>query len=190
MIDIRIASGGFFMLRILALLLLLPVAQASASTVVAMTLDQMAERAQSIFLGRVTGTRADWNAERTRIYTHVTVEVDRYLKGGGGSKVATVRYMGGTVGGYAAVVPGAPRFEVGEEVLLFCAGGGARIPTVLGMSLGKFTIVADAAGERILKRDISGLILASHRSDSNKPGDPVTRYRLADVESRIREALR
>jgi hypothetical protein len=178
------------MVRILALLLLIPLARASASTVVAMTLDQMAERADSIFLGRVTGTRADWNAERTRIYTYVTVEVDRYLKGGGGSKVATVRSLGGRVGGYAAVVPGSPRFEVGEEVLLFCAGGEARIPTVLGMSLGKFTIVADGAGERILKRDISGLILASHRTDSKRPGDPVMRYRLAEVESRIREALR
>ncbi len=178
------------MLRILVFLILFPVARASASTVVAMTLEQMSERAESIFLGRVTGTRADWNAERTRIYTYVTLEVERYLKGGSGSRVATVRLLGGRVGSYAAVVPGSPRFQVGEEVLLFCAGGGARIPTVLGMSLGKFTIVSDASGERILKRDISGLMLADHRTDTRKPGDPITRYRLSDVESRILEAVR
>ena len=178
------------MLRILALLLLFPATQAAASTVVAMTLEQMSERAESIFLGRVTGTRADWNAERTRIYTYVTLEVDRYLKGGSDSKVATVRLLGGRVGPYLAMVPGTPPFDRGEEVLLFCAGGGARIPTVLGLSLGKFTIVADASGEKIVKRDISGLMLANHRSDARKPGDPVTRYRLSEVESRIQESVR
>ena len=178
------------MLRILALLLLFPAAQAAASTVVAMTLEQMSERAETIFLGRVTGTCADWNAERTRIYTYVTLEVDRYLKGGSDSKVTTVRLLGGRVGPYLAMVPGTPRFDMGEEVLLFCAGGGARIPTVLGMSLGKFTIVADASGEKIVKRDISGLMLANHRTDTRKPGDPITRYRLSEVESRIQEAVR
>jgi len=178
------------MLRILALLLLFPATQAAASTVVAMTLEQMSERAETIFLGRVTGTRADWNAERTRIYTYVTLEVDRYLKGGSDSKVTTVRLLGGRVGPYLAMVPGTPQFDVGEEVLLFCAGAGARIPTVLGMSLGKFTIATDASGEKIVKRDISGLMLANHRTDARKPGDPVTRYRLSEVESRIQEVVR
>lgn len=178
------------MLRILALLLLVPAGRAAASTVVAMSLEQMSERAETIFVGRVTGTRADWNAERTRIYTYVTFEVDRYLKGGGDSKVATVRLLGGRVGPYLAMVPGTPRFDMGEEVLLFCAGGGARIPAVVGMSLGKFTIVTDASGEKVVKRDISGLMLANYRTDSRKPGDPVTRYRLSEVESRIQELVR
>jgi hypothetical protein len=42
----------------------------------------------------------------------------------------------------------------------------------------------------MVKRDISSLMLASYRTDARKPGDPVTRYRLSDVESRIQEALR
>jgi hypothetical protein len=58
------------------------------------------------------------------------------------------------------------------------------------MSLGKFTIVADASGEKIVKRDISGLMLANHRTDARRPGDPVTRYRLSEVESRIQGAVR
>jgi hypothetical protein len=160
--------------------------QASASTVVAMSLEQMTDHAQSIFIGRVAGIRADWNAERTRIYTYVTLEVERYLKGGSGSKSETIRLLGGQVGPYRAVVPGTPAFEVGEDVLLFVAGAGARIPTVLGLSLGKFTIVSEAGGERILKRDISSLMIQDYRTDSRKPGDPVTRYRLSDVESKIR----
>lgn len=174
-----------------ALLLLLPLlfrpqTEAEASTVVAMSLEQMTDRAQTIFLGRVTGTRADWNVERTRIYTYVTLDVDRYLKGGSPSGTETIRLLGGRVGPYLAMVPGTPEFRMGEEVLLFTAGAGARIPTVLGLSQGKFTVVPDVNGERIVKRDITSLMLANYRSDSRKPGDPVNRYRLSEVEARIR----
>jgi hypothetical protein len=173
-------------LVLLLSLAVLGASQASASTVVAMSLEQMTDHAQSIFIGRVAGIRADWNAERTRIYTYVTLSVERYLKGGSGSKMETIRLLGGQVGPYRAIVSGTPLFEVGEDVLLFVAGAGARIPTVLGLSLGKFTIVSEAGGERILKRDISSLMIQDYRTDSRKPGDPVTRYRLSDVESKIR----
>jgi len=128
---------------------------AEAATVVAMSLEQMTDRADLIFTGRVVGKRADWNAERTRIYTLVSFEVDRYLKGGNEARLVTVRLLGGQVGPYLSIMPGTPQFGIGEEVLLFCAGGGARIPSVLGLSLGKFTIVDDGSGERIVKRDIS-----------------------------------
>jgi hypothetical protein len=179
-----------FLLLAAALLGFRPGADAEASTVLAMSLEQMTERADTIFVGRVTGTRADWSSDRTRIYTYVTFEVDEYWKGGSASRVEMVRLLGGRVGPYLALVPGTPQFEEGEEVLVFCAGGGARIPTVLGLSLGKFTVVRGGEGEAIVKRDISSLMVAEHRTDARKPGDPVTRYALRDVESRVREFLR
>jgi hypothetical protein len=101
--------------------------------------------------------------------------------------LATVRLLGGQVGRYISRVPGTPQFGVGEEVLLFCAGHQARIPSVLGLSLGKFTILTGASGERILRRDISTLMLANYSTKSRAPGDPVQRYRLADVAARIAE---
>jgi hypothetical protein len=168
---------------------LAPWSDAEAATVEAMTLDDMAERAETIFVGRVVGTRADWNARRTRIYTYVTLEVKRFLKGGAGESEITVRHWGGEVGAFRAMVPGSPHFIVGEDVLLFCAGTRARVPTVLGLALGKFTLTRDSAGAAILKRDISGLILANYRSDSRPVGTLPTRYRLSEVESRIRAAL-
>lgn len=160
-----------------------------ASTVVAMNLEQMTDRADLIFTGRVIGTRAEWNAQRTRIYTYVTFQVDRYLKGGSDAEVATIRLLGGRVGPYIAVLPGTPQFGMGEDVLLFAAGSGARVPTVLGLSLGKFSITTDGSGERIAKRDISTLMLANYSTKSREPGDPVNRYRLAEMEARIQEYL-
>jgi hypothetical protein len=171
--------------------LLLPQRGAEAGTVLAMNLEQMTDRADVIFVGRVAGQRADWSADRTRIYTYVTFEVDRYLKGGGAqSRQTTVRLLGGQLGPYMVRVPGMPQFTEGEDVLLFCSGAGARIPTVLGMSLGKFTIATNGAGERIVRRDISTLMLANYRTDSRQPGDPVNRYLLADIEGRIHDYLR
>lgn len=177
------------LLIVLATLALRGIA-AEAGTVRAMNLEQMTERANMIFTGQVVGRRAEWNAERTRIYTYVTFEVDRYLKGGNDSRITTVRLIGGQVGRYLVRVPGAPQFTVGEDVLLFCAGEGARIPSVLGLSLGKFTITENSTGERFVKRDISTLMLANYSTASRKPGDPVKRYRLDDVASRIAEYQR
>ncbi len=170
--------------------LMLNLGRSEAGTVRAMNLEQMTDRADMIFTGRVVGKRAEWNAERTRIYTYVTFEVETYLKGGSEARVATVRLLGGRVGRYLAHLPGTPQFGIGEEVLLFCAGQKARVPSVLGLSLGKFTIASNADGERILKRDISTLMLANYSTKSRKPGDPVRRYRLSDVAARIAEYQR
>jgi len=178
---------------VLALALTLPLvfsSTSSAGTVVAMSLNQMIDRADSIFTGRVVGQRAEWNADRTKIHTFVTLEVEDYLKGGTGSRVTTVRLLGGRVGRYIAHLPGNPQFEVGEDVLLFCAGTQARIPSVLGLSLGKFRITADRSGERYIQRDISTLMRKGYSTASRRPGDPVNRYRLADVTERIAEHQR
>lgn len=159
---------------------------AEATTVEPLSLDEMIQRAGFIFVGKAKASRADWNADHTQIYTYVTFEVDRFLKGGSTDREVTLRLFGGRVGDFAALVPGTPQFAPGEDVLLFCVGQGPRTPTVLGLALGKFTIATDARGERILKRDISGLVLANYRTDSRSPGEPVTRYLLTDVESHIR----
>jgi len=173
---------------ILLLVLALPVGL-EAATVEPMTLDQMTQRAEAIFVGQVVGSRAQWNTQRTRIYTYVTLEVERFLKGGGSGREMTIRLWGGQVGPYTSIIPGTPQFIKGEDVLLFCNGSGARVPTLLGLSLGKFTITRDATGEQILKRDISGLVLANYRTDSRPVGTLPTRYRLSEVEARIQSAL-
>jgi len=160
-----------------------------ATTVESLSLDEMIERASFIFIGKAGEARAEWNADHTRIYTYVRFDVERYLKGGAGGRELTLRVPGGQVGEFAALMPGAPQFTPGEDVLLFCSGAQARVPTVLGLALGKFAITRAASGERILKRDVSGLVLADYRTDSRTPDTPVTQYRLSEIEARIRRVL-
>ena len=157
----------------------------TAGTVLPMSLEQMTDRADMILMGRVVGQRAEWNANRTRIYTYVTLEVDHYFKGESSSTTTTIRMLGGQVGPFIAHLPGSPKFSVGEDVLLFCAGQQARIPAVLGLSLGKFSIATSASGEKMVTRDISTLMLANYNTASRRPSDPVQRYRLSELTSKI-----
>ncbi len=184
----RSMNQAWYWLGVISLALV-PNIRVEAATVEAMTLEEMARRADMIFIGRSVGSRADWNAQHTRIYTHTSFEVERFLKGGAGERSMTIRLWGGQLGPLRSVVPGTPDFTNGEQVLLFCVGSGARVLTLLGLALGKFTLTESDAGERILKRDISGLILVNYRTDSIEAGSPPTRYLLSEVESRILAAL-
>ena len=188
----RIVNRAWWLVG-LAVVILTASVPANAATVEAMTLEEMAQRADFIFVGRAVDSRADWNVQRTRIYTYTTFQVERFIKGGtgggSGEKQVTLRLWGGELGPMRSIVPGTPQFAPGEEVLLFCVGSGARIPTLLGLALGKFTLTRDDAGETMLKRDISGLVLANYRTNSQPAGTPPTRYRLSDVEALIDRAL-
>ena len=64
-------------------------------------------------------------------------------------------------------------------------GREARIPSVLGLSLGKFTITTDALRRRVVKRDISTLLLANHNTQLKSLGSPVRRYQLTDIANLI-----
>jgi hypothetical protein len=185
---LRLANGTQ-LIGVIAVTIVAGNLPAEAATVEAMTLQQMAQRADFIFVGRAVSSHADWNVRRTQIYTYTTFEVDRFLKGGTGERQVTLRLWGGQLGPMRAIVPGTPSFAPGEEVLLFCVGSGARIPTLLGLASGKFTLTRDQDGEAILKRDISGLILTNYRTGSQPASTPPTRYRLAEVEARIDQAL-
>ena len=128
-----------------------------ASTVRRLTLSEMAVAADQILVGEVVGITSQVNARRTGIHTYVTIVVEEYLKGGR-RPVVTLRMLGGEAEGYRLVVPGSPAFRLGEEVLVFSDGEAGRVPTVLGMAAGKFTLERNSdTGERVLARSLAGL---------------------------------
>ena len=136
----RIVNRAWWLVG-LAVVLLTASVPANAATVEAMTLEEMAQRADFIFVGRAVDSRADWNVQRTRIYTYTTFQVERFIKGGtgggSGEEQVTLRLWGGELGPMRSIVPGTPQFASGEEVLLFCVGSGARIPDTSGSRSGK-----------------------------------------------------
>ena len=176
---------------LVALALVVMAGGLEASTVRRLTLDEMAVRADQIFTGEVVGIASQLNARRTGIFTFVTIEVDEYLKGGR-RNLLTLRFLGGEAEGYRLVVPGSPVFHLGEEVLVFSDGGAGRIPTVLGMAAGKFTVGRDPeTGGRVLRRSLAGLTFHDAGGVPPAPGAAMSAgpVPLEEVRRAVREAL-
>jgi hypothetical protein len=147
---------------------------------VALPLPQLTAKAGAIVHGTVSDVRSDWNADRTHIFTFITVHVDRYLKGDLGPTI-TVMEFGGTVGGMRQFIAGTPQFTRGEEVVLFLSLHPPMYPAVLALSQGKFSVVADrASGQRLMSRGLYG---ASVRGGRTLPAVPST---LSAFESQVR----
>src|SRR5262245_53779102 len=136
-----------------ALLMTLAAVPARAIVYVSTDFPTLVRDANAIAVGRVVGLEARWNDGRHGIETLVTVEVEQYLKGDLGSLV-TLRTPGGQIGPYLSVMPGAPRFHEGDEVVLFLAGAGPALPHVLGLGQGVFRIAVDGAGRRVVVPEI------------------------------------
>jgi hypothetical protein len=58
----------------------------------------LSEKADVILTGKVLQQKSEWNKNKTRIYTNVTVEVDEYLKGSSEGKNIVITNPGGEVG--------------------------------------------------------------------------------------------
>jgi hypothetical protein len=125
-----------------------------AMTYVATDFPTLVGEARAIAVGRVVSLAPQWKEGRRGIETLLTLEVDQYLKGDLGQFV-TLAVPGGEMGRYRSVMPGAPSFVEGEELVLFLAGDGAGMPHVLGLGQGVFRIMTDRArGARIVVPEI------------------------------------
>ncbi|MCK4340938.1 MAG: hypothetical protein KAY37_04365 [Phycisphaerae bacterium] len=107
-----------------------------------LSLADLTQRANSIIVGTVTGMEPRWNADQTRIYTHVTIIPDDalggYVKGQPRDQLTLIQ-LGGKIGDSELIVEQAPPFVVGEKVLVFVRQMSAG-PGVVGWFQGKFPV--------------------------------------------------
>ncbi len=159
---------------------------ADAMVYVPMTFKALVTEARVIVVGRVTGTDAQWTDGRRNIETLVTIDAEQYLKGDMGRSL-TIRVPGGQVGPYLSLMPGAPRFSPGDQVVLFLAGDGPAIPHVLGLGQGVFRVVTSAtSGARTVIPELltasSAGAVAIVRGDPARRPSPLDRF-AADVRA-------
>ena len=122
--------------------------QAHATVFAPANVAQLVLASRAIVHGWVVQLRPQLADDRRRVDTLVTLRVSTYLKGDLGP-VVTFQVPGGELGRYRTVVLGAPRFQMGDEVVLLLSARGPSIPYVLGLSQGVFRVVADQiTGER------------------------------------------
>jgi len=130
-----------------------------ATAIKPLTIHDLTEKAQLIMVGQAIDTKSVW-VDR-RLVTLATVSVGEVLKGDRHPTVTVV--LPGGVDAHrkfplAMIVPGAPQIHAQEEVFLFLrranqhSTGDAERYTIMGFSQGKFSIVTDASGSKLLAR--------------------------------------
>jgi hypothetical protein len=115
----------------------------SAITVKPLSFIELVDGSAAVVHGRVSAVHGQWTADRHGIDSLVSIDVIGYLKGGLGERV-TVRVPGGQVGAMVNIVPGAPKFAEGDQVVLFLKVNGPSIPIVTGTTQGVYRVTTDA----------------------------------------------
>ncbi|HJT81189.1 MAG TPA: hypothetical protein VJ719_08330 [Chthoniobacterales bacterium] len=126
-------------------------ASLAATVVVPPTFEQLVDQAQQIFQGRVTDVKSQWIGEgdQRHIVSYITFEVNDALKGAPG-RTFTMRAFGGTVDGETMIIGDAPKFEVGDEDILFVENNGSQVIPLVGLMYGRFHVRKDQTGKAMM----------------------------------------
>ena len=147
---------SFFFVMILSGFYFSSLAQLSSSEI-----KILSEKSDIILTGKVTQQTSSWNENKTRIYTHATIQVDDYIKGNNGRNSVSVIYPGGEVGDIGEMYSHMPRFKKNEEVLLFLKKDTKNTSfKVVNGEDGKISVTTDPkTGEKVTssKRHLSSL---------------------------------
>jgi hypothetical protein len=111
-----------------------------ATTLARLSLDQLASSADNV--ARVRCVRAESQRENGAIWTVTTFNVIETMKGNLPAQV-TVRLPGGRFGHFTETVDGTPKFNSGEEVIVFLERSQSGDFSVAGWVQGTFRIARD-----------------------------------------------
>ena len=137
-----------------------------ATRVRLVNLEELTQRADRIFSGRVADVRDIEDPKLGRRVTLVTVDVDRAVKGRV-DRTITFKQIAGPDPrtGVRSGIVGMPLYSKGEEVILFLAGESASgLTSPLGLGQGKFVILEDKKGQRRALNGAANKMLFSNLS--------------------------
>ena len=135
----------------LAFLLALAAAfPAAATSVLPVGLDQMVDNAAVAFEGTCTGNRTGRDPATNLVATFTTFAVHDVLKGEVGATYE-IKQIGGSVpGGLTYKVDGVPKFQPGQDYVVFLPGiSAAGFSSPVGLDQGRFIITPSANGREV-----------------------------------------
>ena len=169
----------------LTLVLLLVPVRAGATISRAVPFDEKVENAASIVLGKCVRQETRWDDAKKWILTYSTFQVEKAYKGGSTGQI-TIVTPGGRVDDVAQEVIGMPRFQEGEDHVLFVRNSQAG-PTVLYLELGAYRVEKADRGERRVQPLSSNAVLVdSQRGVAVAPERPRT---LREFETNVRDTV-
>lgn len=157
---------------------------AGAASVLPLSLSDLARQSDLIIEAKVTSSFTAFSAaaEVSMFFTYWEMEVIDRLKGDPPAAVL-VRTPGGEHHGRGVVVPGAPRFEARQHLLLFLkrteeTRSGRPVYEVLGWQQGMLAILTEpVSGEQVVRRPV--------KAPPNHSAKPVL-LRLNDFKREVR----
>src|SRR5512140_259023 len=102
----------------LAAFALIGASTATATTVLKLSMKDLARKSDAVVVARVEDEVARYDTNK-EIYTFVTLRVLDPVKNSRKDDLITIRQLDGVVDHIASVVPGMPTFQKGEEVVVF-----------------------------------------------------------------------
>jgi len=153
-------------------------------------MQDMVAQSELIVTGRCLSTRSVW-IDRSLV-TIATISVGETIKGSEASTVDVVLPGGADSNRripVAMTYPGAPTIQPQEDVFLFLTQAGviANSYAVMGFAQGKFSIVENNQGEKLVSRDLTKVRLQAGAGVVR--GNFQTTY-LSDFKAKVREYLR
>lgn len=141
-------------IAIVATLVLVGAPAARAVTVLPATLEELVKESVTVVHGRVARVEGRWTADRRTIESVVTLDVTDTMKGAQTDR-ATFVVPGGEAGGRLLVMPGAPVFHDGDDVVVFLAGHAPAMPQPVGLSLGVYRVTTGVSGLVVVPSPVS-----------------------------------
>jgi hypothetical protein len=152
-IKINMLERDLLPLLLTLLLPVVPLTAVRATTLVRLSLDQLAAGSDAV--ARVNFSSAETRWENGTIWTITTARVVETLKGNLAGEIS-VRLPGGRVGHLTSTVEGTPRFNPGDDAIVFLKISPAGGFTVAGWAEGTFRILRDPrTGNQIVTQDSS-----------------------------------
>jgi hypothetical protein len=171
-------------ISLLPALLLLPAIR--ATTLARLSLDRLAAGSEAVARVRCSSAESRW--ENGSIWTVATVKVVETLKGNLPREIA-VRLPGGRVGHLTATVDGTPKFNPGDEAVVFLERSRAGGFTVAGWVEGTFRISRDPrSGGEIVTQDSSAFAVFDTATRTFRT-EGIRRMPIEEFRARIAAAV-
>ena len=161
-----------------------------ATTIERMSIERMSRAAPLIVRAQCVSNATAWDAGE--IWTFTTFQVLETWKGPSAQvpQQITVRLLGGTVGALTSHVSGIPRFQVGEEVVLFLERTARGDSSVVSWQQGTFRIMrGPRMGEGTVTQDTAAFATFDpHTRRFEASG--IRKLALSSLRQRVESAVR
>lgn len=125
-----------------------------ATTVIAPSFDSLVSQADYVVRATVKSVNSEWhiNGANRSILTKVELTVSEIIKGTPPTPLV-LEILGGKIGQTAMVVKGAPKFQVGDDDILFIHGNGQQFIPLVALTYGQYAVTRDStSGEEVVLR--------------------------------------